>query len=251
MGGRSGGAAGPSCGRSSWPPARRTGTGETAEVVGGLNPTDKLIATGRERLKPGSAGQGRRGGPLMGAMPLVEIENLSKVYRKGAQEVPVLRDLNLAVEAGEFLALMGPSGSRQDDAAQPDRRDRPADVRRRSASAGRTCRKLSRNRLAAWRAAPRRLHLPALQPDPGADRVRERRTAAAAAAAVAGRAAEAGGGRARRGRPARPATTTTRGSSPAGRSSASPSPGRSSPTRPSSSPTSRPATSTPRPPTRR
>lgn len=28
--------------------------GETAEVVGGLNPTDKLIATGRERLKPGS-----------------------------------------------------------------------------------------------------------------------------------------------------------------------------------------------------
>ena len=44
-------------------------------------------------------------------MPLVEIENLSKVYRKGAQEVPVLRDLNLTVEAGEFLALMGPSGS--------------------------------------------------------------------------------------------------------------------------------------------
>jgi putative ABC transport system ATP-binding protein len=44
-------------------------------------------------------------------MPLVEIENLSKVYRKGSQEVPVLRDLDLAVEAGEFLALMGPSGS--------------------------------------------------------------------------------------------------------------------------------------------
>jgi putative ABC transport system ATP-binding protein len=44
-------------------------------------------------------------------MPLVEIENLSKVYYKGAQEVPVLRELNLAVGAGEFVALMGPSGS--------------------------------------------------------------------------------------------------------------------------------------------
>ena len=44
-------------------------------------------------------------------MPLVEIENLSKVYRKGAQEVPVLRNLDLSVDACEFVALMGPSGS--------------------------------------------------------------------------------------------------------------------------------------------
>ena len=34
--------------------------------------------------------------------------------------------------------------------------------------------------LADWRAAQRRLHLPVLQPDAGADRVRERRAAAAA-----------------------------------------------------------------------
>ena len=35
-------------------PGEKDRQGETAEVVGGLNPTDKLIATGRERLKPGS-----------------------------------------------------------------------------------------------------------------------------------------------------------------------------------------------------
>jgi multidrug efflux pump subunit AcrA (membrane-fusion protein) len=35
-------------------PGEEDRTGETAEVVGGLNPTDKLIATGREQLKPGN-----------------------------------------------------------------------------------------------------------------------------------------------------------------------------------------------------
>ena len=35
-------------------PGEKDRTGETVEVVGGLNPTDKLIGTGREQLKPGS-----------------------------------------------------------------------------------------------------------------------------------------------------------------------------------------------------
>lgn len=35
-------------------PGEKDRAGESAEVVGGLNPTDKLIATGREQLKPGS-----------------------------------------------------------------------------------------------------------------------------------------------------------------------------------------------------
>ncbi len=42
---------------------------------------------------------------------LVEIQDLSKSYRRGAQEIPVLRNLYLDVARGEFLALMGPSGS--------------------------------------------------------------------------------------------------------------------------------------------
>jgi putative ABC transport system ATP-binding protein len=42
---------------------------------------------------------------------LVEIRNLSKVYRRGPQKVEVLHHVNLDIARGDFLALMGPSGS--------------------------------------------------------------------------------------------------------------------------------------------
>jgi putative ABC transport system ATP-binding protein len=42
---------------------------------------------------------------------MIELRHVSKSYRRGDQQVPVLRDLSLAVRQGEFLALMGPSGS--------------------------------------------------------------------------------------------------------------------------------------------
>jgi putative ABC transport system ATP-binding protein len=43
--------------------------------------------------------------------PIVEIENLSKSYRRGGQIVPVLQDIDLKIAPGDFVALMGPSGS--------------------------------------------------------------------------------------------------------------------------------------------
>ncbi|HTM10919.1 MAG TPA: ABC transporter ATP-binding protein [Verrucomicrobiae bacterium] len=43
--------------------------------------------------------------------PLIEIQNVSKAYHRESLEIPVLRNLSLAIEAGEFIALMGPSGS--------------------------------------------------------------------------------------------------------------------------------------------
>ncbi|MGE5587848.1 MAG: ABC transporter ATP-binding protein [Clostridia bacterium] len=43
--------------------------------------------------------------------PVIRIENLSKVYRRGQEKVHALADLSLQVEAGEFVAILGPSGS--------------------------------------------------------------------------------------------------------------------------------------------
>jgi len=42
---------------------------------------------------------------------LVEIAHLAKSYRRGRQVVPVLTDITLSIEAGDFTVLMGPSGS--------------------------------------------------------------------------------------------------------------------------------------------
>ncbi len=44
-------------------------------------------------------------------MALLEIRNLSKVYQRDSQRVPVFEGIDLDIEAGEFLVLMGPSGS--------------------------------------------------------------------------------------------------------------------------------------------
>jgi putative ABC transport system ATP-binding protein len=42
---------------------------------------------------------------------LVEIRDLSKVYRRGGEAIKVFENVNLQITQGEFLALMGPSGS--------------------------------------------------------------------------------------------------------------------------------------------
>ena len=43
--------------------------------------------------------------------PLVTLRNVTKSYVRGKQKVEVLHGVDLAIDAGEFLALMGPSGS--------------------------------------------------------------------------------------------------------------------------------------------
>jgi putative ABC transport system ATP-binding protein len=43
--------------------------------------------------------------------PVVQIESVHKVHRRGPEEIQVLQGVNLTVPPGQFLALMGPSGS--------------------------------------------------------------------------------------------------------------------------------------------
>ena len=51
----------------------------------------------------------RVGSPMTG--DIIRLRGVTKIYRRGDVEVPVLSELDLDVPAGEYLALMGPSGS--------------------------------------------------------------------------------------------------------------------------------------------
>ena len=46
-----------------------------------------------------------------GTDPVVELEEVTKVYHQGDQRVEALRGLTMAVASGEFTAISGPSGS--------------------------------------------------------------------------------------------------------------------------------------------
>jgi len=53
--------------------------------------------SGRAALAPGA--------------PVIEARGVTKVFAEGPQLVPALRGIDLTVRAGEFLALVGPSGA--------------------------------------------------------------------------------------------------------------------------------------------
>ena len=42
---------------------------------------------------------------------ILELHNIYKTYIQGKMEVPVLKDISLSVDEGEYVAIMGPSGS--------------------------------------------------------------------------------------------------------------------------------------------
>lgn len=44
-------------------------------------------------------------------MPLIEVQNLEKIYSEEGVETPALRGISFSIEAGEFVAVIGVSGS--------------------------------------------------------------------------------------------------------------------------------------------
>lgn len=46
-------------------------------------------------------------------MEILKVQNLSKIYGKGEMSVKAIDDISFSVEEGEFVAIIGASGSRK------------------------------------------------------------------------------------------------------------------------------------------
>jgi putative ABC transport system ATP-binding protein len=83
-------------------------------------------------------------------MALVEVEHVTREYRKGDQTITPLKDANLRVEQGQFVSLMGASGSGKSTLLNLLAGiDRP--TRGRIVVNGTEITQLSRTKLAKWR----------------------------------------------------------------------------------------------------
>lgn len=85
-------------------------------------------------------------------MPLIEINNVTKQYHKGEETITPLKEVTLDIEQGEFLSLMGASGTGKSTLlnliASIDKPDSGRII-----VDGTEITQLSRTKLARWRAA--------------------------------------------------------------------------------------------------
>ena len=121
---------------------------------------------------------------------IVSVKDAVKNYTLGNVVVPALRGVTLDVVEGDFIAIAGPSGSGKTTLLNligcvDTPTSGTVEVE------GKDTRKLSERQLTDAAPEHDRLHLPELQPGVGAQRVPERRAAAAAAAPADGARARA------------------------------------------------------------
>ena len=166
-------------------------------------------------------------GPGLGdadAAPVVRLRQVAKTYRSGTVEVAALKGISLDIPRNRFSMV----SDRRAAARRRCSTSSAASTRRAAAPRGvrPDGRRAQRQRAHGFPRPQHRLHLPELQPHPGALGLRERRVPAAAGRDMPRRAA-----RARRSACSKPSAlpssaTSGRTSSAAARSSASPSPAR-------------------------
>ena len=123
---------------------------------------------------------------------LIKIRGLDKKYKRGGEEIDVLRGLNLDVDQGEFVAFMGPSGSGKTTLLNLlGGLDVPSHGS--ITVAGDEITHMSGSKFTAMAGAPRGIYFPDVQLDPGADSISECGAATAADKAFENGAAEARG----------------------------------------------------------
>ena len=160
------------------------------EITSGINVGDQVVITssastaGSARFPGGGPRRRarwrarwrprRRRSRMTPRRPVIALRDVTKVYGEGDTTVHALRGVSLDIATGEYVAIMGASGKRQEHADAHHRLSRRRHVR--SLRARRPRRVAARRLRALGRAEPQdRVRLPELQPHSAHLRVRERR----------------------------------------------------------------------------
>ena len=120
-------------------------------AVAGLKVGDRLVARVPDGLKDGDKVRPAAQGEAAMNDPCRRPRRHRKSYCRGGQAVPVLTCLSFTIAAGEFLALMGPSGSEKARSSTSSPASTGPDSRR-LVVAGQDIGRLAEAELADWRA---------------------------------------------------------------------------------------------------
>src|SRR5690606_167970 len=83
----------------------RHGPDRLGPAAGRAGRHDRARAPGRPRRLGGASA------PHDGTAPVIELQGVTRVFRNGDVETPVLHGIDLTIRAGEFVAIVGASGS--------------------------------------------------------------------------------------------------------------------------------------------